>query len=188
MKRIALVLVIIPLLLLAASMAFAEELKVVVEAEKYLKEENGALKKIDGRVESSGNSCISTWNDKGHVIEWEVNIPATAEYKVVLRFANGRDWETYRDLKIDGAYPSDAFKKIGIPATGGFSKDSNNWVNITVVDAQKAVALIKLTQGKHLIRMTNLGGADGNDGASNLDSLGFLGKDVNPNVLGKASF
>ena len=183
MKKVLFLAAIITVLAFAVTMAIAADLKVIVEAESFTKEEGGSVEKISGRVAAS-NSCLLGWNNQGHALEWEVNIPEDAEYKVVLRYANGRKWTVYRDLQIDGAYPGDAFKKITLPATGGFSKTSNDWKNLTVSDSQGQAALFKLTAGKHIVRMNNLGG-DKDDGATNLDSFGFLGKDVDASVLGK---
>jgi hypothetical protein len=163
---------------------FAAEQKVIVEAEKYVKEEGGSLKTADGRVDSSGNSCIMNWNDKGHVVEWNVEIPESGEYKMVFRYSGGRKWNIFREVKIDGKIPADAFKQVTFVPTGGFTKDTNFWKNFTVTDSKGNPVLVTLSKGKHLLRIANLGG-DGQDGAANFDSIGFLSKDVDSNVLGK---
>lgn len=183
MKKVLAVFTLLSVLLLAFSVAFAAELKVIVEGENFTKEEGGAVKKVDGRPASSNNSAIAGWDNAGHVIEWEVDIPETADYKIVLRYCNGRDWETYRELLIDGQSPNEACKKIVLPATGGFGKDANNYKNLTVVDANNQPVLVNLSKGKHVLRMINRGGAGAN-GSANFDCIGFLGKDVDPNVLG----
>jgi hypothetical protein len=164
---------------------FADGRKIIVEAEKFTKEQGGKLKNYEGRPETSGNACMTTWNDKDHAVEWVVDVPENGKYKVVLRYANGRAWTVYRDFKIDGAYPSEAFKKIAMPETGGFAKNKNDWKNLTVLDAKKMPALVALTKGKHTIRMNNLGGDDDQDGASNFDAIGFLDESVDASVLGK---
>lgn len=173
------------MVLVFGSVLFAEGKKVIVEAESFTKEQGGKLKNYTGRPETSGNSCMTTWNDKDHVVEWTMEVPESGQYKVVLRYANGRAWTVFRDMKIDGAYPSEAFKKITLPVTGGFSKDTNNWKNLTIFDAKNQPALVTLTKGKHTIRMNNLGGEDDQDGASNFDAIGFLDSSLDASILGK---
>ena len=183
MKKVLAVLTLLAVLLLAFSVAFAAELKVIVEGENFTKQEGGAVKKVDGRPASSNNSAIAGWDNAGHVIEWEVDVPETGDYKIVFRYCNGRDWEAYRELLIDGKLPNEAFKKIVLPVTGGFGKDANNYLNLTVVDAKSQPVMVNLTKGKHVLRIANIGGAGAN-GSANFDCIGLLGKDVDPNVLG----
>ncbi len=182
MKKI-LVLTLISLFALT-SMALAAD--VIVEGESFIKEEGGSLQKVGGRVGATGE-MITSWDNKGHAVEWEVDIPEAGSYKLVLRFCNGRNWVTYRDVMIDGKYPSEAFKKIAIKPTGGFAKSANDFINLTVSDAQGQPALVELAKGKHVIRIGNLGG-DGDNGGTGMDRFGFLGKDVDPSVLGKSNF
>jgi hypothetical protein len=173
------------LLIWACSISWGADLKVIVEAENFLREENGAVTKTAGRIESSGNNCLLGWNNKGHAIEWEVVIPETGQYKIVLRYANGRNWTTLRSLTVDGQVPAKAFERIELLPSGGFAKTENNWQNLTVVDERHEPVLVEMAQGKHQVRMVNLGGIGNDDGATNLDAIGFLGKTVDPNVLGK---
>lgn len=184
MKRL-LVLTLIALVALT-SMALAADLQVIVEGENFTKEEGGTVTKVGGRV-GANLEMITSWDNAGHAIEWEVDIPETASYKLVLRVCNGRAWTTYRDVMIDGQYPADAFKKIAIISTGGFAKTSNDFINVTVCDAQGQPVLVELTKGKHIVRINNLGGEGGN-GGTGLDRFGFLGKDVDPSVLGQSNF
>lgn len=184
-RKIILPLIIALILLTQNFGVLANDVMVIIEAENFIKEENGYLSKALGRPEASGNNCIIGWNNKGHAVEWEIEIPESALYKVVLRHANGRKWTTFRDFKIDNQYPAQAFEKIAFTQSGGFSKEENNWQNYTVVDEKQRPVLIQINKGKHSIRMTNLGGMLGDDGATNLDCIGFLGANGDPNVLGR---
>ena len=166
-------------LILAISVAGAE-LKVIVEAETFVKEEGGTAEILEGRTEATGGKSVRNWDFPGHMLQWNVEIPQTADYKVVLRY-NSKETEGIelaRDLMIDGKYPAPAFQKIVFTLTGGWSKGTNDWKNQTVVDASGSPVLINLSQGKHVVRMNNLNGRIG------LDSFGFLGKDVPAEVLG----
>lgn len=168
----------------AFSVAFAAELKVVVEGESFTKQEKGVVKKVEGRSGSSGNAAIASWDQAGHVLEWQVDVAETGDYKIVIRYCNGRAWESYRELLIDGKNPDPACKKIVFPATGGFSKEVNNYRNLMVVDTSGKPVMVNLTKGKHVLRMINQGGA-GENGSANIDCIGFLGKDVKAGVLGE---
>lgn len=182
MKKVLIILLIA--LFAMTNMVLAAD--VIVEGEDYIKEEGGSGQKVGGRVGATG-LMVTSWDNPGHAFEWEVDIPEDGSYKLVIRVCNGRDWTTYREILIDGQHPSDAFKKVAIMPTGGFAKTSNDFINLTVSDAQGQPALVQLTKGKHIVRMVNLGGESGN-GGTGIDRFGFLGKDVDPSVLGKSNF
>jgi hypothetical protein len=172
-------------LFISAMITFAADMKVIVEAENFKKESGGTLKKAEGRAESSGNACIFGWDDAGHVVEWEVNIPETGNYKIVFRYSNGRAWNTFREMKIDGKIPNPVFAKVVLVSTGGFTKDVNYWKNLVVSNDKNEPILINLTKGVHSFTLFNLGGENGQNGSANFDSIGFLSKDIDANVLGK---
>lgn len=168
--------ILIALVIVAA----AANLQVVVEAETFVKEEGGTVEILEGRTGASGNKSIRNWDFPGHALEWNVEIPETAMYKVVIRFNSKEDEgiDLIRDLKIDGQYPAPAFQKIVFTITGGWSKGTNDWKNLTVVDAAGQPVLINLAKGKHVVWMNNINGRIG------LDSFGFLGQDEPASVLG----
>ena len=158
---------------------------VIIEAESFLKQEGGQAIKTTDRPATSGNLCITSWDNPNHWIEWEVDIPQTGEYQLVLRYAGGRAWTVYREFQIDGKTPNDAFKKIVWETTGGFGRSASEWKNLVVSDSNKQTALVNLAKGKHIVRGINLGG-DGANGGGNLDLLAFLSKDVKPESLNLA--
>lgn len=179
MKRTFILPSLILLVVLAVSVSCAD-LKVIVEADTFAKEEGGTVEILEGRTEATGGKSIRNWDFPGHALEWNVEIPETAAYKVVIRFNSKEDEgiDLIRDLKIDGQYPAPAFQKIVFSITGGWSKGTNDWKNLTVVDAAGQPAMIDLAKGKHVVRMNNINGRVG------LDCFGFLGKDVPASVLG----
>ncbi|MGE5605690.1 MAG: carbohydrate-binding protein [Bacteroidota bacterium] len=164
------------------SMTLAADLKAVVEAEDFINEEGGMATKTVGRVRAIKGSLLG-WDNKGHAIEWEVDIPEDGSYKLVLRYCHNRKWNTLREIQIDGAVPVDAFKSVVFKSTGGWAKDSNDWINYTITDASGQPAMVTLTKGKHTVRMMNLGGDTDSNGSVNLDRFAFLGKDVDPEIL-----
>ena len=162
-----------------------EDVSVIVEAEDFAKEEGGQVAKTTDRPGTSGNVCITSWDNDGHILEWQVDISQEGEYQIVLRYAGGRAWKVYRELQIDGSVPGDAFKKISWEPTGGFCRNASEWKNLVVTDSNKQPALVNLSKGKHTVRMTNLGG-DGANGGGNLDLFAFLSKDAKLDALNAA--
>ena len=158
----------------------------VVQGENYLKyTETGGRVLIDGnRKDASGGKCITSWNDKGHVLSWSVFIPEKGTYKIAIRYCHNRGGSSYRSLSVDGNIPCDPFKKISLPPTGGWSRTENNWKNLVISDKSGKPALVHLSWGVHRLTFENLGG-DGQDGAAYIDLIAVMPPDVNPKVLGK---
>ena len=183
MKKI-LVLVTLLAMVFAVSIAFASNQQVIIQAEDYAREEGGKAEGIVGRLGAT-NLLLAYWDKQGHAIEWDVEIPETGLYKVVIRYCQNRRFDVYRDFQIDGKYPHPAFEKIVFADTGGWSKSSNDFVNLVDSDAEGKPVLIELTKGKHVVRMNNIGAAsDAANPSINLDAFAFLGKDVDPSVVG----
>jgi len=125
----------------------------LVEAENFSGQGVGQVRLYE-RAGSSGR-MITYWHEViGHWLEWKVNVPKTGEYKVILKYATQCD-ETLRDLKIDGAYASDAFKQFHLPNTGGFCATKDDWAYYTIGGEDGAAAPC-LAAGTHTIRMSNL--------------------------------
>lgn len=169
-------------LLFGVSLVSAATQTVIIEGEKFTADSKASVGTPPGRVEASAGLCVTAW-DTGLLV-YEVDVPETNDYKVVLRLSNGRSWTIYRDFSIDGAYPAEEFKKIACRPCGGFCKDANNWDNVTVSNDKGEPVFIKITAGKHIIRINNLGG-DGGNGGAGFDCFGLLTKDVDSSALGK---
>jgi hypothetical protein len=125
----------------------------VVEAEDFTGQGVGEVRFFE-RPGASGR-MISYWHEvPGHWLEWKVNAPKSGEYRIILKYATQCD-ETLRDLKIDGVYPGEEFKKFHLPNTGGFCATKNDWAYYTI-GGEKTPAGVCLAAGTHTIRMTNL--------------------------------
>jgi len=122
-----------------------------IEAEDFTAQGGGKVK-ICRTVHASGTS-ISYWHkDIGHWLEWELDVPEDGRYELWMRYATGCD-KTRRSLRIDGECPAPAFADMAIPKTGGWSGGEDNWRYL------KLGVPLRLSAGKHRLRMTNL--ADG---------------------------
>jgi roadblock/LC7 domain-containing protein len=158
--------------LVAAGLAFSASAlaaEIVIEAEDFSAQGGGNVAKVSDRPATSGGSAISNFDNQGHWLEWKVDVPDDGDYEMTLRYAGGRKWNVYREIQIDGKVPSDVFAKMVLPPTGGFGRTAGEWANL-VVGTEGKPALVRLTKGAHVVRVTNLGGESGN-GSANLDLI-----------------
>lgn len=151
---------------------------VLVEAEAVTKEVGGKVMKRSDRQPVSGGQCVSGWDDKDHSMEWEINVPASGTYNVVMRYAGGRSWNVYRDFKIDGKNPDASFAKVALTPTGGWGKTPKEWNSLVLNDAAGKAVAVKLSEGKHVITINNLGGDNDQNGAGNLDVIALVPVDM----------
>lgn len=157
---------------------------IIVEAETVKKEKNGEIKIMEGRPGSSGDKCIAYWDYENHSLEYEFKVPVTGEYKIFIRYCQGRGIDVYRDLQIDKKYPNPALKKITLPDTGGWSKTEDEWNNFMVVDNDNKPVIVKLRAGKRRIIINNLGGSEqGIKPSVNLDLIAFVEKNQDESAL-----
>lgn len=157
----------------------AQAANLLIEAETFVREGGPDKVKITpDRPGTLGKLCVTGSNSAGHWLEWDIDVPADGQYQLVLRYSQGRDWNTWREVLIDGQSPGAAFRKIELPSSGGFGRTEQEWKNIAVQDGGKP-ALLKLTRGKHVLRITNLGG-EGENGSANLDVIALLEPHADP--------
>lgn len=123
-----------------------------------LQENSAAFCNIDGAITSSssgftGSGYADTDNAVGQGIDWSVNVPASGNYKLTLRYANISN-VTMRsgELFVDG---HSVVEKIDFPGTGGWEK----WGTISVS--------VRLTPGVHLLRLEGITSR----GLANIDYL-----------------
>jgi hypothetical protein len=126
----------------------------LVEAESFSGQGGGGQVRVYDRIGASGR-MVTYWHEViGHWLEWKLEVPATGDYRVTLKYATDSP-ETQRELTVDGASPGDAFTAIRLPSTGGFCTARNDWRYHTV-GGETTPAAVHLTAGPHTVRMTNL--------------------------------
>ena len=135
----------------------------------------------DEREHSDLNALNETtasagWDQQGHWLEWTVDVPKAGDYQVVLRYAGGRPWPVYRELRIDGQLPAAEFAQLELPPTGGFGRETSHWRNLSLSSNTGEVLQLSLDKGPVTLRLTNLGSV-GSDGAVKLDSIALLAAD-----------
>lgn len=135
----------------------------LLEAEKASAKGGGDFLEKDDRPGSSGKLALAGWDDEGQWLEWKFDIAQPGEYAVTVRYAGGRSWVVWRELKIDGKVPAANFAKLELPATGGWGRSAREWRNLTL-------GTLKLDKGSHVLRLTNIGGKGAN-GSANIDAV-----------------
>ncbi len=104
--------------------------------------------------------AISHWDNKGHAIEWTVNVPEAGNYQFVVRYSTPA--AVQRKLTVNGQDCG----AITFPTTGGFGSAAHEWDHTRFTQGGKPFVLPK---GKTTIRLEN---ADGK--GLNLDYLAFV--------------
>ncbi|KAF7600574.1 MAG: hypothetical protein CGU29_01735 [Candidatus Dactylopiibacterium carminicum] len=157
---------------------------VLLEAEANSATGGGSFTMATDRAATSGGKALIGWDADGQWIEWAFEAPEAGDYQITLRYASGRGWDIWRELKLDGQVPGEAFAKLTLKTTGGWGRAASEWQNLTLAGANSQPLTLKLTAGKHVLRLTSLGG-DGANGSANLDALVLSSKGTDPQTLFK---
>ena len=121
----------------------------IVQAEALCAQGGGKVRVYD-RIGSVGK-MITYWHEHlGHWLEWKFRAPTPGRYVLYARYASGGA-APMRSLTIDGRSPGAAFDRIAFKPTGGYSSAADNWA------LKKLGPPVRLEEGKHRLRMTNLG-------------------------------
>lgn len=140
---------------------------VLVQAESFAAQGGGEVTISDKKAATFG-TCFLNWDRRGHWIDYNVEIPKDGYYKILLKYCR-EGGSVIRALRVDGEYPSESARKFELPGTGGWSNGADNWQYYTLSwPGLEEAFLVKLTAGKHTLRLENSGG----DGV-NLDYIVF---------------
>ncbi len=143
----------------------------VVAAPNFSAEGGGNIKLADSKSGAIGK-VLYGWDTLGHWIEWNVDVPSEGYYYLTLCYCSPMD-KIEREITINGEV-QEPFALMVFPSTGGWSGDADNWRLLT---AQNPVSnqplLLKLKQGKNVIRLTNINGR-----GINLNYLAVTSPDV----------
>jgi len=138
----------------------------MVQAEDLAGQGGGKVKTRNDKLASVGNA-ISHWDQKGHWLEWRIELPAAGDYHFAIRYSAPH--ESVRDLLVDSR-PLTGAERLRFPPSGGFGgAASDNWAHLPVRAADGKLAVLRLDKGAHTIRMTNVCGK-----GLNLDYLAFI--------------
>lgn len=129
----------------------------VVQAEDFSAQGVGQVSIVDGRVNAVGKA-ITMWDATlGHWLEWKFEVPQDGNYEVILKYASGAD-AAHRQVQIDGKTPDASLEKVVFPGTGGYSSGADDWRFWKLLDSKQKPLQLRLAQGSHTVRISNLGG------------------------------
>ena len=128
---------------------------VMVEAENFSKQENGAVN-VEPKVGASGEA-FKTWDKVGHRLTWTFDVTAAGRYAVLVRSCNAFVDGVARNAFIDGKSLNSKANPFLFPGTGGWSGTTDQWKDVWMSDNGKALVL-ELQPGKHDFMMENVDG------------------------------
>jgi hypothetical protein len=133
------------------------ERAIMVEAESFSTQEGGEVIVMD-KVDASGQA-FKMWDNKGHRLGWNVDVPQDGVYAIQLRMANGNIYnEGLRNVAVDGALLHPAETPLRLPITSGWANDkAEDWRVVWLAKDGKAI-LTPLAKGRHVLTMENADG------------------------------
>lgn len=133
---------------------------VLVEAEKFSGQGNGAVEITEKKVGASGGMSFLHWDYAGHWLEWTFDVPADGKYSLVVRECSSEP-VMMRKLTIDGK-PVSVGEAIEFSGTGGYSNQNDDWRAMLVVTPENEPFALRLGKGKHVVRLENIDGVSMN--------------------------
>jgi hypothetical protein len=135
----------------------------LAQAEDFAREGGGKVTVTDRKAAAFGE-CFFKWDDRGHWVEFDVEIEHEGYYQVVLRYCR-EGGPVVRSLTIDGEFPHAVARKMEMDGTGGWSNGADNWRYYALEwPLVGKPFLVHLRRGRHAIRLENTSG-----GGVNLD-------------------
>jgi hypothetical protein len=104
--------------------------------------------------------AIAQWDQKGHSLEWSIDVPANGRYLLLLRYHATE--KVARRLLVNG----DEVGQVNFLATRGSGEQREDWDEVTVANSEGKPFSLK--KGRQTIRLEN-----GDGRALDLDYLGF---------------
>ena len=134
----------------------AEDQRIIVQAEDFAAQGEGEVEIVGDRQATMGKMITKWHQDEGHWLQWDFEVPRAAPYKLIFRYATAGE-STRRRVEIDGAVPHAAAEAVAFRRTGGYGHSPADWQFRTLADEAGQDVVLRLAQGKHTLRMTNLG-------------------------------
>ena len=119
--------------------------------------QGGGTVNVSENKRAAVGKAIVGWNDAGHWLEWTFDAPAEGYYNLTLCYCSDLDL-IEREIKVNGQV-QEPFAKMVFPSTGGWANGSDDWRLFTAPNGiSDQPLLVKLQQGKNVVRLTNLNG------------------------------
>ena len=145
---------------------------IVVQGRNFSAEGGGHVQTSDIKRAVASGTCILQWDAQGHWLEWTFDVPAEGYYYMTLCYCSELDL-AQRQIKVAGEV-QEPFAPMIFPSTGGWANGSDDWRLFTAVNpTNDKPLLLKLKQGKNVVRLTNLNGR-----GINVDYVALTSPDV----------
>ncbi len=123
-----------------------------IQAEDF-RAQRGGEATVCNKVGDSGRS-FKFWDDRGHALEWEFELPRAGRYAVLVRCCHASAEPVTRLLLIDGEPLPGAETPLLFPHTGGWSSTTDNWRDLWLAH-DNAPVIVSLERGRHRLTLTN---------------------------------
>lgn len=115
---------------------------IAVSALDFVAEGGGEIQVVDGRTYPS----FGYWNNEGHYLEWNFEVPKTGDYTLIMMYSTGARFDVYRSISVDGQV---VIESVEFPNTGGFGREATEWDT-------NLIGPIKLEAGTRNIHIENI--------------------------------
>ncbi len=126
-----------------------------IQAEEFVAQGGGGETEVRVRTDKLGadGGCFSHWNDMGRWVEWNVTVPRSGDYYLLVKYARPEDGE--RTVSLDGKHVG----TIRLPSSGGYgSSTEDDWAVELLRDEQGKPQPVHIAAGTHVLRLTNVDG------------------------------
>ena len=147
---------------------------VVVVGAAMISGEGGGKVNISTKKCAAVGKAFLSWDAMGHWLEWKFSVPAEGYYNLTVCYCS-KDDKAERLVFIDGV-EREPFAPLILPATGGYSNDSDDRRLGTAMNpVSDRPLLLKLKRGENIIRLTNANGR-----SVNVNYVAITSPDVAP--------
>jgi hypothetical protein len=127
------------------------EAGVLVEAESPAEETGGAV--TVGEKPGASGKAFKFWDNEGHALVYVFDVPKAGTYALQLRVCGTHAEQITRRVLVDGKELAGVESFI-LPDTGGWSSTEDDWQDVYLAH-NTSPALVKLTAGKHVVKLVN---------------------------------
>jgi len=115
--------------------------EIVIDARRFAAQGGGQVQV----VASNENGFFTQWDDRGHALEWTVEVPSEGDYRMAVVYA--ATYKPVREVRVNGAVVP-GMEQVAFNPSGGW----RYWIE------EEVPGSLPLKAGPNTIRMTNVEG------------------------------
>ena len=120
-----------------------------IGAQDFSSEGGGTVQVRSAGASASGTS-VAQWTNKGHWLEWEVDVPQEDDYFLVARYATPEN--ARREVTLDGK----PLMALQCATSGGFGSEAKgDWAFAVLAKDNAQPMPLRLSPGAHRLRLEN---------------------------------